>query len=233
MTRRVVGLRFLTKKPLTKEPLGRQLLTYLFERYPEIKPEYTSFYDPVNVPITDVESALEYWWKGDFYARRRSNPKGDWSSGIDIKQNSRFNIDLTWSKKIPWYEIFCEIQKILTPYHAHIHLFTPTEKEIGYERGLSAYCNFRNSLVGVKIEREGIHDLGWANYFGGHFLEILPPLDAIRDAGAQVIPQGDGYIIRFSDDIADMLTGFESFDQHRTAVKALFPAGTFQPYTND
>ena len=38
-----------------------QLLECLYLRYPQYAPELVSFYDPINIPVTDVKSALAYF----------------------------------------------------------------------------------------------------------------------------------------------------------------------------
>lgn len=194
----------------------------MFDDFPELTPEYSCFYEPINKPIPTVEEALKYWTDNfdtqHFMSRRRSAVRGNFGVGRDIKKIGDVSATYSWKKKIDWFNFFQSLQKCINAYFGHIHFYDSKEKDIGFS-------------AGFEIRDLGIPDLGWGTFFGKRFLDRFPKKDLVAK-GFTVTPQGDGYVLTLTDDISSLLKDYDAFDQRRTEAKALFPEGVFQKKTN-
>jgi hypothetical protein len=233
--KRFVLISLVTDKKLEKENYGRSLLSLFYDRFPELKPEYASFTDPVNNPITTVNDALQYWedsdWPG-FICKRRQTVKSEWYIGTDKNKLAHLDLEYAWNNKINWLSVFKKVQECVNAYFGYLHFFTAPEWAASRAKGLELYCEFRNGAIGWKVEEKGIPDLGWATYFGKKYQEDIP-ISQIQKEGAIITPQNDGHIIQLTDNIFDIHKDFKLFDEKRDRVKSHFPKGFFQEYTND
>lgn len=168
--KRGIDLYFLTDEYLVGKIFGKKILNLMFDEFPELTPEYSGFYDPINKSIPTVEEALKYWTDDfdahHFISRRRSTVRGNFGVGRSRENAGWINSTYAWNKKIDWLHFFLSLQKCINAYFGYVHFYDSREKTIGFP-------------ADFKIRDLGIPDLGWGTFFGKRFLDCFPKKDLI------------------------------------------------------
>ncbi len=129
-------------------------------------------------------------------------------------------LNSVFSDKIDWYQLFKTWSGIFSPQLGMLHYFT--EPELGpHER----YKSFQVGSFKAALKPE-VPNSGWAMFYGDEFAEKVD-LDRIASAGFPIEKVGDGYLVRVTNDIQDIVADFQLFSLRRVELKSLFPEGFF------
>jgi hypothetical protein len=226
MRKKYVLLSLVTRKKLTKDPYGRKVLSLFYEGYPMLAPQTANFYEPINQPVPDVEAALEYWENEEFLFRRRNSITGWGNIGPDRIHVNCIFLEYNWSTKIDWFDFFKELVEVTESYFGYVHVFT--DREIEPAGAGSAIDCFLGGTPGVHLKK-GIPQLGWGHYFGEEYVkELNVPL--IKKLGFSIEPLGEGYVFHLTDQLSDVITDYDYFNDRRQLLKSLFRPELFQNY---
>jgi len=226
MVKKYILISLVTKEKLIKEPYGRDILSLFYKQYTELFPQFGSFYEPINKPITTVETALEYWEGDPALYRRRSSVAGDWFISTDRNKVGWLNFQYNWKQQIDWFGIFQKLAVLSKSYFGYVHVFTDYEIEAA-AIGSSIYA-FTNGTASISLKK-GIPQLGWGHYFGEEYVKELD-IPLIKKHGFAIEPLGDGYVFHITDQLSDVITKYPYFDERRKLLKSLFRPGLFQNY---
>ncbi|HEJ3814682.1 TPA: hypothetical protein SL458_003831 [Pseudomonas aeruginosa] len=125
-----------------------------------------------------------------------------------------------FSDKIDWYQLFKIWSEIFPPQLGMLHYFT--EPELGPH---DLHKSFQVGSFKAALRPE-VSNAGWAMFYGNEFAEKVDA-DRIARAGFPIEKIGDGYLVRVTNDIQDIVADFRMFAQRRTELKSLFPEGFF------
>ena len=227
MAHRYVLLSLVTREKLMAEPYGRQILTLLYEQYPLLAPEFANFYDPINKPVPTVESALEYWKQEQFICRRKKTVRmmNGWV-GSDRCEIGRITFEYSWNQKVDWFQVLQKMALVSKSYFAYVHVCGENEIE-GAGLGSAVYL-FLNGVLGMHLKK-GIPQLGWGHYFGEEYVKELD-ISLLKKHGFSVEPLGEGYVFNLTDQLSDVITNYEYFNERRALLKSLFRPDLFQNY---
>lgn len=162
----------------------------------------------------------------DFAWRRKKKIK---SSGIVVhtSRNLRGQVvpgavrmNSAYSEKIDWYSIFKGWCEIFPPQLGMLHYFTEPELQLHMVHDSFQIGSFNAAL------KPDVPNAGWAMFYGNEFAEKVD-VKRIAKAGFPVEKIGDGYLVRVTEDIQDVVRNFSLFAQRRTELKSLFPDGFF------
>lgn len=224
--KKYVLLSLVTRKKLTKEPYGRNVLALFYDYYPMLVPQYANFYEPINKPIVTVDEALDYWEDETFLWRRKNSIVGWGNIGPDRIDVNCIKFEYNWSFQIDWFKLFQELVALTEAYFGYIHVFT--ENEIEPAAVGSAIGAFTRGVVGWHLKK-GIPSLGWAHYFGEEYVkEIDIPL--LQKHGFDVQKLGEGYLFHITDNLSDVINDYDHFNERRKLLKSLFRPDLFQKY---
>jgi hypothetical protein len=224
--KKYVLLSLVTRKKLTKEPYGGNVLSLFYNQYPMLAPQYANFYEPINKPINTVNEALAYWEDEEFLCRRKNSIVGWWNIGPDRIEVNRIKLEYNWSPQIDWFKLFQELIAITEAYFGYVHIFT--DKEIEPAAVGSAINAFLIGAAGFHLKK-GIPNLGWGHYFGEEYVkEINLPL--LQQHGFDVQKFGEGYLFHITDKLSDVINDYDHFNERRKLLKSLFRPDLFQKY---
>lgn len=121
----------------------------------------------------------------------------------------------SYSEKIDWYCIFKSWCEIFPPQLGMLHLFSepelgPNEKYNSFQIG-----SFNSAL------KPDVPNIGWAMFYGDEFSREVNA-DEISAAGFPIEHIGDGYLIRVTDNINDVVSSFLEFSNRRSELKGFF-----------
>ena len=117
-----------------------------------------------------IVDALEYWHYGGFY-RRRNTVAGWWSIYTNKYEALNPKFEYNWNKNIDWFGLFKQLIVLSKAYYGYVHVFTDREND-GHATG-SAICCFLRGTPSWALEKNGIPNLAWANYFGEEYVQEL------------------------------------------------------------
>ncbi|CAB3744430.1 hypothetical protein [Achromobacter denitrificans] len=221
--------------------VGSRLLESLYSNEGLLSPEFVSHnVDKVKEPFEGGAQAELFWAEKasirangslsdfflDFAWRRKRSVK---SSGnvIHTFRNIRNKIvpgsarlNSVFSDKIDWYQLFKTWSEIFPPQLGMLHYFT--EPELGPHE---VHNSFQIGSFKAALKPE-VPDSGWAMFYGDEFAEKVDA-DRIASAGFPIEKIGDGYLVRVTNDIQDIVADFQLFAQRRVELKSLFPEGFF------
>jgi hypothetical protein len=221
-----VLISIVTRKKMTEEPYGRNILSLFYDKYPLLAPQYANFYEPINKPINNPDEALEFWEDEEFMGRRRNAVVGSWNVSEDIDRIGRLIFEYNWDAKTDWFKLFQELIDLTEAYFGYVHVFTDREREpaaVG-----SAIFGFTRGMAGFHLKK-GIPNLGWAHYFGEEYVKELD-ISLLEKNGFKVQKLGDGYVFQLTDNLSDVIDNYDHFDERRKVLKSLFRPDLFQKY---
>lgn len=162
----------------------------------------------------------------DFVWKRKRTAK---SSGYvqHTKRNIRSQIipggiylNSAFSDKIDWYHLFKVWCEIFPPQLGMLHHFTEPELQPNMLNDSFQIGSFNAAL------KPDVPNAGWAMFYGNEFAEKVNA-ERIADAGFPIEMIGDGYLVRVTNDIQDIVADFQIFSERRAELKRLFPEGFF------
>jgi hypothetical protein len=226
MRKKYILISLVTREKLTKEPYGRDILSLFYKDYQNLAPQVANFYEPINKLVPDVEAALEYWEGVPGLYRRRNSVAGEWYISIDGDGIPLLVFEYSWNEKVSWFQLFKQLIILSGSYFGYIHVITENERE---PAGLgSAVHLFLNGVSGMHLKK-GIPQLGWGHYFGEEYVKELN-LPLIKEHGFSIEPLGEGYVFHLTDQLSDVITDYDHFNDRRQLLKSLFRPGLFQNY---
>ncbi|WP_343575836.1 hypothetical protein [Pseudomonas sp.] len=220
---------------------GSQLLESLYLNDGLLAPELISHnVDKVDGPFKGRSQAEVFWAEKtsirangslsdfflDFAWRRKRSVK---SSGnvVHTFRNVRNQIvpgsvrlNSGYSEKVEWYQLFKVWCEIFPPQIGMLHYFTEPELGAHEIHGSFQIGSFKAAL------RPEVSNAGWAMFYGNEFSEKVDA-ERIASAGFPIEKIGDGYLVRVTSDIQDVVADFRVFEQRRAELKSLFPEGFF------
>ncbi|WP_324711150.1 hypothetical protein [Pseudomonas citronellolis] len=220
---------------------GGQLIESLYLSEGLLAPEFVSHNpDKVKEPFEDKAQAERLWAeKGSmrvngslsdfFYDFAWKRKKAIRSLGYvrHTKRNIRNQIvpgavilNSAYNEKIDWYKIFRVWCEIFPPQLGMLHYFTEPELEPHMLNDSFQIGSFNAAL------KPDVPNAGWAMFYGNEFAEKVDA-ERIAKAGFPIENISDGYLVRVTEDIQDIVRNFRLFVQKRTELKSLFPEGFF------
>jgi hypothetical protein len=224
--KRYVLLSLVTREKLDKENYGRKILSLFYEQYPELAPQYSNFYEPLNKPINTVDEALKYWVKEAFLFRRSKTVVMYGNIGPDRIGVGCIKFEYNWNVQNNWFKLFQELVALSKSYFGYIHVFSDREIEPG-GAGSAVGC-FTRGTPGVHLKK-GIPQLGWAHYFGEEYVKEID-VKLLQQHDFDVQKFGEGYLFHITDKLSDVIDNYDYFDERRKLLKSLFRPTLFQKY---
>ena len=125
-----------------------------------------------------------------------------------------------FSDKVNWHRIFKTWCEIFPPQLGMLHVFA------GPELAPSAkYDSFQIGSFNALLKPE-VPNIGWAMVYGDEFAQEVN-VRRIVEAGFAIENIGNGYLVRVTDSINDVVADFWQFSRRRAELKKLFRAGFF------
>lgn len=230
-----------TKMETVGWDVGSQLLESLCLNGGLLAPEYISHNaDKITEPFEGKSQAERLWAEKtsirangslsdfflDFAWKRKKSVK---CSGriCHMSRNIRNQIvpadiflNSIFSDKVDWYQLFKVWCEILPPQLGMLHYFTEPELEPHMVNDNFQIGSFNAAL------KPDVPNAGWAMFYGDEFAEKFDA-ERIAKAGFPIEKIGDGYLVRVTEDIQDIVRDFQLFAQKRAELKSLFPEGFF------
>ena len=130
------------------------------------------------------------------------------------------SLNAAFSDKVDWYSLFQAWCEIFPPQLGMLHPFTgpelsPTEKNGSFQIG-----SFNSAL------KPDIPNIGWGMFYGDEFAQEVNA-DLIAASGFPIDRIGDGYLVRVTNSIQDVVDDFPLFSKRRAELKSLFREGLF------
>ncbi|WP_460745153.1 hypothetical protein [Microvirgula curvata] len=221
--------------------VGERLIDSLAINDGALMPEYVSHNaDKVTDPFVNKSKAENLWaekatirfngalseFYQDFAWRRRKNTK---YTGRVCHTFRDFygktvpgSICLTsaCNENIDWYLLFKTWCEIFPPQLGMLHLFS--KPELGSDK---KYDSFQLGIFNEALNPD-VPNIGWAMFYGDEFAEAVDS-ERISAAGFPVEKMGNGYLVRVTENIQDIVSDFSVFSKRRAELKSLFPAGFF------
>ncbi len=124
------------------------------------------------------------------------------------------------SEKVDWYQLFKVWCEIFPPQLGMLHYFTKPELAPHQVNDSFQIGSFNAAL------NPNVPNAGWAMFYGNEFAEKVDA-DRIARAGFPIEKIGDGYLVRVTEEIQEIVRDFPLFAQRRTELKSLFAEGFF------
>ena len=226
MNKNYILISLVTHTKPNRESYGRNILNLFYEHYPLLAPQFANYYEPVNIPISNVQQALKYWEGEPGLYRRKNTVRGEWYISEDGDKIFCPSFRYNWNSTIDWFKLLKQLGIISNAYYAYIHVVTNNERE-GSGLG-SAVHLFLNGVTGYYLKK-GIPQLGWGHYFGEEYVKELD-IPLIKQHGFNIEPLGEGYVFNLTDQLSDVITNYDYFNERRTLLKSLFRPSLFQNY---
>lgn len=226
MRKKYVLISLVSRQKITQDFYGRNILSLFYEHYPSLSPQFANFYEPVNHPIPTLEQALEYWEGDPGLYRRKNSIVGNWYIATDGDGIFSPIFEYNWNTKINWFYIFQQLVTLSKAYFGYVHVFTENEIE-GAAAGSSISCFLRGTPS--MYLKKGIPQLGWGHYFGEEYVKELD-IPLLKKHGFSVEPLGEGYVFNLTNQLSDVITNYEYFNERRILLKSLFRPDLFQNY---
>lgn len=172
-----------------------------------------------------VNGALSDFYQ-DFAWRRKKTIKSS-GSVVHSSRNIRgqvvpgsISLSATCGDKVDWYSLFKTWCEIFPPQLGMLHLFTypeigPSEKNGSFQIG-----SFNSAL------KPDVPNIGWAMFYGDEFAQEVD-VDQIAASGFPVEKLGNGYLVKVTNSIQDVVDDFSLFSMRRAELKSLFREGFF------
>lgn len=205
----------------------KPLLECLYLRYPQYAPEFVSFYDPINIPVTDVQSALSYFTVDNTAWVRKKPVRSD--GGIYHSWGGYAGalvITISHSKKTALGDFFVDLIKVCNPKYAFLHLCTEKEFDKKYEER-SIISDFFQGAFDKPVSRDGFANLAWLNYFSTPYIDKINS-EELEKAGFEIEAFHNGVMLKISPNMEDVVNDMEGFIDLRKKAKEFFPDKFFR-----
>jgi len=234
-----------TGKPTTDWATGRQLLNFLTTFDDRLVPQFLDNWG-VKRDFESVEACEPFW--APRTTLTRTGPDSHSSTEISlsvafkrsrvvrytskmthttININGRtvagwFCFEADYREAINWGKLFEGLCDVLGANSGRLHCFGNDEKKwslIGQARFEDLAHHF---LVPAKYVQEQTRNSAY--YIEGNLVQ------KISDKGFSIEKFNDGYLIKVSDKLDDVLSDYETFSRRRDELKCFFPPGTFRGF---
>jgi len=231
-----------TGKPTTDWATGKRLLSFLTTFDDRLVPQFLDNWG-VKRNFESVDACEPHW-----------SPRATMKGGPDNYYYDEFELSITFTRKrvakyrakldhtsqdrsggkiygwlsfkseyheaINWSEFFIGLCDILGSSSAKLHCFTNGEKRWSLV-GRARFENIpHHLLVPAKYVQEQTKD-------SAYYIED-DLVQKISDKGFSIEKFNDGYLIKVSDKLEDVLSDYETFSRRRDELKSLFPPGVFR-----
>lgn len=227
MKRKYVLISIISKTSQISTENKKNLLSLFYNEYQILAPNFANFCEPINQPISSVETALPFLGDKPSLFKRKSKILGIWDIAHDIDNKLGFIFKYQWNNQINWLSLFTKLINFTDTHFAYMHVFTEKELE---PAGLgSAISCFTGGTPAWALRKNGIPQLAWANYWGKEYTQELT--DSIKqELSPYIQPLDQGHIFHLTENIEDIINNYEFFDQRRQHIKRMFRPGLFQNY---
>lgn len=122
------------------------------------------------------------------------------------------------SEKVDWYSLFKIWCEIFPPQLGMLHLFSGAELG-SHERNNSFQVGSFNAAL-----KPDVPNIGWAMFYGDEFVQEVDA-DKIAASGFPNERIGNGYLVRVTNSIQDLVGDLSLFSRRRAELKDLFREG--------
>lgn len=119
------------------------------------------------------------------------------------------------SEKVDWYLLFKKWCELFSPQLGCLHQFAGLELDTRHKNDSFQIGSFNAAL------KPDVPNIGWAMFYGDEFEEAVDA-DRIAAAGFPVEKINNGYLVRVTENIQDVLDNFPLFSRRRAELKTLF-----------
>lgn len=231
-----------TKGETVNWRIGEHILDSLCEFQGNLLPEQISHNpDKFDAPFLGKKCVENFWATpvtlsygggtfevADTFAWRRKKSVKSLGYVTHTKRNIKSQIvpgeisfTSDYASKVNFYELFKSWCCILPPQIGMLHLFV--EEEL---KDLGRYDSFRLGSFNASLNPE-ICGIGWAMYYGPDFCKNID-IQKLEESGFFVEKIGDGFIVRVTQNIADVNDNFAIFSERREEMRKLFPQNFFK-----
>jgi len=173
---------------------------------------------PDNYSSTEINLSVTFTRRRVVKYRAKLNHTSVDTTGGNISGWLSFKAD--YREAINWSEFFAGLCDVLESNSGRLHCFGNDEKRWS----LIGQVEFKNLadhfLVPAKYVQEETKD--FAYYIEDDLVQ------KISDRGFSIEKFNDGYLIKVSDRLDDVLSDYETFSRRRDELKFLFPPGAFR-----
>ncbi|UXH80695.1 hypothetical protein [Roseateles amylovorans] len=236
----------------SKWAIGEALLRMMGSADSRLFPERIGNSEPLQNIFSGISSAEKYWApevkicssgvsfvaKSNVLWVRSKAIKGRGhmthrSVNVQGKVNPAWLLlEYKYDPRVNWFRLFKESCNLLQATYGTLHLFTGKETSegvFGQDADLSfATSDFIDGLPPIGLEKRGLANIAWANYFGP---ELVAEIDrtALQLNGFPVEEQEhDACVFCVTKKIGDVIDDFETFSSRRNRLKTLFRSGLFR-----
>ena len=162
----------------------------------------------------------------DFAWRRKKTIKCT-GSVVHTKRNIRgqivpgdVHLHSACSEKVDWYSLFKVWCGLFPPQLGMLHLFSGPD--LSYREQDNS---FQIGSFNARLKPE-IPNIGWAMFYGDEFAEEVDA-ERIAASGFPVEKLSNGYLVRVTKDLQDVVSDFPLFSKRRAELKSLFREDLF------
>lgn len=130
------------------------------------------------------------------------------------------SLNAACSDKADWYSLFKAWCEIFPPQLGMLHLFTSPELSPSEKNGSFQIGSFNAAL------KPDVPNIGWGMFYGDEFAQEIDA-DQIAASGFPIERLGNGYLVRVTNSIQDVVDDFSLFSKRRAELKSLFREGFF------
>lgn len=196
--------------------------------------------DKISEPFAGKASCQNFWASrasirvngvsSDFYldfAWKRRKAVKSTGSVVHTSRNMKgqivpgsISLHSACSEKVDWYSLFKELCAIFPPQLGMLHIFTLPELGVNDRSNSFQIGSFNSAL------RPDIPNIGWGMFYGNEFSKEINA-DKIAASGFPIEEIGDGYLVRVTDSIQDVVNNFSLFSSRRAQLRSMFREGFF------
>ncbi len=125
-----------------------------------------------------------------------------------------------FSREVDWNRLFRTWCEIFPPQLGMLHVFSGPELVPSARRNSFQIGSFNAAL------KPDVPNVGWAMFYGDEFAQEVD-VRRIVEAGFAIENIGNGYLVRVTDSINDVVDDFWQFSRQRAELKKLFRDGFF------
>ncbi|WP_349971167.1 hypothetical protein [Pseudomonas caspiana] len=230
----------ITKTDTKSWLVGERVISVFSDRHPKLLPESLFQWENKVADFESTAASEKYWaqtatlevqgstmefpvglrWKRKKVAKydaeinhTQRNIKGELIDGS-------LNVQAQFNNKVDWLDAFRSSCLAMDAHFALLHIFSSCETA-NLKSGTPESYFFSGIL-----HRGEIPNIGWAMFYGGALAESVD-FKRIANAGFPIEKIGEGYLVRVTEDIEDIVNDFSLFSQRRAELKALFDGGFF------
>lgn len=225
MAKPKIIISILTDEDTKQIEFGKKLMGYLFSNR-LLCPEFASNSEPINGPIASESDAMSTWPGSPFLCRRKHSiisqlsvhHTGNFGSGAII-------FDAIYIDKIDWKDFFEGLVLISKAHYGYLHVITDYERDNSELHPEDSYSFFLGAFS--TTIKAGIAEMAWANFFGRRWSEEVHS-DYLSQHNAQVESVLGGHLISVTNNISDVISDYQMFNDARQKLKDSFRPGFFR-----